>query len=295
MDADEEIRSLNRREAHVRGNGSQLSSDNSVIRRTRKKSRDRTRRKCPSEMDLNAKKTPNKLKLFAKADKHLERVARVQNSQPNMNGSRVSPKLKKPSTRAFKRNTKYPPVEENIKDTTKLGQTWVKENQLGKYVHGMVTLRPVAYGVSISTESQNELMRHNLCLSVAHLRFLKFNILFSLKKNIKKAGQKKAKQKKRSEIFSSDVENEPPPGPSTRNAVLPVNNGPDVPQSDSESMDTELQSLLCEAEGSKRESYWKKKDPSRKVEILAPDTPELDRRGPNISAINCIISESDSE
>jgi len=248
MDADEEIRSLNRREAHVRGNGSQLSSDNSVIRRTRKKSRDRTRRKCPSEMDLNAKKTPNKLKLFAKADKHLERVARVQNSQSNLNGSRVSPKLKKTTTRAFKRNSKYPPVEENIKDTTKLGQTWVKENQLG-----------------------------------------------NLKKNIKKAGQKKAKQKKRSEIFSSDDENEPPPGPSTRNAVLPVNNGPDVPQSDSESMDTELQGLLYEAEGSKRESYWKKKDPSRKVEILAPDTPELDRRGPNISAINCIISESDSE
>ena len=126
--------------------------------------------------------------------------------------------------------------------------------------------------------------------------FLKFNILFSLKKNRKKAEQKKAKQKKRSEIFSSDDENDPPPGPST--AGLPATNvGPDVdPNGDSESMDTELQDLLGECtEVSKRESYWKKKDKSKKVEILAPDTPELDRRGPKISAINCIISASDSE
>ena len=126
------------------------------------------------------------------------------------------------------------------------------------------------------------------------LGFLKFNILFSLKKNRKKAAQKKAKQKKRSEIFSSDDENDPPPGPST--AGLPVV-GPDVdPNGDSESMDTELQGLLGECtEGSKRESYWKKKDKSRKIEILAPDTPELDRRGPKISATNCVISASDSE
>ena len=123
---------------------------------------------------------------------------------------------------------------------------------------------------------------------------MKFNILFSLKKNRKKAAQKKAKQKKRSEIFSSDDENDPPPGPST--AGLPVV-GPDVdPNGDSESMDTELQGLLGECtEGSKRESYWKKKDKSRKIEILAPDTPELDRRGPKISATNCVISASDSE
>ena len=120
--------------------------------------------------------------------------------------------------------------------------------------------------------------------------FLKFNIVFSLKKNRKKAEQKKAKQKKRSEIFSSDDENDPPPGPSTAGSPAV---GPDV---DSESMDTELQGLLGECtEGSKRESYWKKKDKSKKVEILAPDTPELDRRGPKISATNCIISASDSE
>ena len=114
-----------------------------------------------------------------------------------------------------------------------------------------------------------------------------------MKKNRKKAEQKKAKQKKRAEIFSSDDENDPSP---IKNAGLPVNNGLMVPQPSSESKDTELQRLLYECgEGSKRESFWKKKDKSKKVEILAPDTPELDRRGPKVSAINCIISESDSE
>ena len=117
-----------------------------------------------------------------------------------------------------------------------------------------------------------------------------------MKKNRKKAEQKKAKQKKRAEIFSSDDENDPS-GPSPiKNAGLPVNNGLMVPQPSSESNDTELQRLLYECgEGSKRESFWKKKDKSKKVEILAPDTPELDRRGPKVSATNCIISESDSE
>ena len=57
MDVDDnEVHSLNRKSARVRGNGSQLSSDNSIIHRTRKSSRnrDRTRRKSPSEIDLNA-------------------------------------------------------------------------------------------------------------------------------------------------------------------------------------------------------------------------------------------------
>ena len=115
-----------------------------------------------------------------------------------------------------------------------------------------------------------------------------------MKKNRKKAEQKKAKQKKRAEIFSSDDENEPSP---IKNADSSVNNaGLVVPQPSSESNDTELQRLLDDCgEGSKRESFWKKKDKSKKVEILAPDTPELDRRGPKISATNCIIPESDSE
>ena len=142
MDVDDnEVHSLNRKSARVRGNGSQLSSDNSIIHRTRKSSRnrDRTRRKSPSEIDLNAKTTPGKLKLFAKADKHLEHVAQIRNSRGNvtLNGSKssgTSPMLRKQTTRAFKRNTRYPPVGETIKDTTKLGQTWIKENQLGKYV-----------------------------------------------------------------------------------------------------------------------------------------------------------------
>ena len=116
---------------------------------------------------------------------------------------------------------------------------------------------------------------------------------FSLKKNRKKSEQKKAKQKKRAEkIFSSDDENDSP----SKNTGLPVNKDLDVPQPSSESNDTELQGLLFECtDGSKRESFWKKKDKSKKVEILAPDTPELDRRGPKISATNCVISESDSE
>ena len=136
MDVDEEIHSLNRREAHIRGNGSQLSSENSVIRRTRRKSRNRDRRKSPSEMDLNSKKTPDKLKIFAKADKQLERVSRVRNSQGNttLNTAKSTPLLRKTRSRACKPDSRYAPVGEALKDTTKLGQTWLKENQLGKYV-----------------------------------------------------------------------------------------------------------------------------------------------------------------
>ena len=134
MDVDEEIHSLNRREAHIRGNGSQLSSDNSVIRRTLRKSRDR--RKSPSEMDLNSKKTPDKLKIFAKADTQLERVSRARNSQGNttLNTAKSTPLLRKTRNRACKPDSRYAPVGEALKDTTKLGQTWLKENQLGKYV-----------------------------------------------------------------------------------------------------------------------------------------------------------------
>ena len=139
MDLDEEIHSLNRREAHIRGNGSQLSSDNSVIRRTRRKSRNRDRRKSPSEMDLNSKKTPDKLKIFAQADKQLERVSRVRNSQGNVTlntakGPKGTPLLRKTRDRKCKPDSRYAPVGEALKDTTKLGQTWLKENQLGKYV-----------------------------------------------------------------------------------------------------------------------------------------------------------------
>ena len=136
MDVDEEIHSLNRREAHIRGNGSQLSSENSVIRRTRRKSRNRDRRKSPSEMDLNSKKTPDKLKIFAKADKQLERVSRARNSQGNttLNTAKSTPLLRKTRNRACKPDSRYAPVGEALKDTTKLGQTWLKENQLGKYV-----------------------------------------------------------------------------------------------------------------------------------------------------------------
>ena len=147
MDVDDnEVHSLNRKSARVRGNGSQLSSDNSIIRRTRKSSRNRenrTRRKSPSEIDLNSETTPGKLKLFAQADKHLEHVAQIRNTRGNnrgnvtLNGSKTSgtsPMLRKQTTRAFKRSTRYPPVGETMKDTTKLGQTWIKENQLGKYV-----------------------------------------------------------------------------------------------------------------------------------------------------------------
>ena len=138
---DDEIHSLNRKSARVRGNGSQLSSENSIIHRARKSSRnrDRTRRKSPTEIDLNSKTTPAKLKLFAKADKHLEHIAQIRNSRGNgtLNSSKssgTSPILRKQPTRAFKRNNRYQPIGETIKDTTKLGQTWIKENQLGKYV-----------------------------------------------------------------------------------------------------------------------------------------------------------------
>merc|ERR1712156_312867 len=132
MDIDEEIHSLNRREARIRGNGSQLASDNSVIRR---KSCRRNRRKSPTEIDLNSKKTPEKLKMFAKADRQLEHVANMRSNkrETSFNSTKnvTSPLLRKETRKPFKRNSRYPPVEEAMKDTTKLGQTWIKENQLG--------------------------------------------------------------------------------------------------------------------------------------------------------------------
>jgi hypothetical protein len=241
---DDEIDSLNRREARFRGNGSALASDNSD--KQHKTSR-RRRRKSPKELDLNADTTPEKLKQFAQADRQLQIVANSrQNRRDQMlNGSRTSPMLRQQKSAQFRRNSRYPPLEETMKDTTKLGQTWVKEKQLGK-----------------------------------------------LKKN-KKKNEQKTKQKKRIEIFSSDDENDPPPRPSTRSikkAITAVSESGDSEMN----FDPELHNLLQEAQTSKctKSSFWKKKDKSKKVEILAPDTPELDRRGPKTSP-NMIVSDSD--
>ena len=114
-----------------------------------------------------------------------------------------------------------------------------------------------------------------------------------MKKNRKKNKAEQKKQKKRAEIFSSDDENSPPaPGPSksTKNKNSPTEAGDEMEIE----RDPEVQDLIHEAECSKARSFWQKKDKSKKVEILAPDTPELDRRGPKtLLSSRFIVSDSD--